>query len=40
MLASFRPAEACIDVVPKNPNNFNVDNVRVAKINGERALSN
>ncbi len=28
-------AEACIDVVPKNPNNFNVDNVRVVKINGE-----
>lgn len=27
-------AEACIDVVPKNPNNFNVDNVRVVKING------
>lgn len=28
--------EACIDVVPKNPHNFNVDNVRVVKINGER----
>ncbi len=28
-------AEACIDVVPKNPHNFNVDNVRVVKINGE-----
>ncbi|KAL4858422.1 T-complex protein 1 subunit theta [Chlorella vulgaris] len=27
-------AEACIDVVPKNPHNFNVDNVRVVKING------
>ena len=27
-------AEACIDVVPKNPNNFNVDNVRVVKITG------
>ncbi|PSC71471.1 T-complex theta subunit [Micractinium conductrix] len=27
-------AEACIDVVPKNPHNFNVDNVRVAKISG------
>jgi T-complex protein 1 subunit theta len=27
-------AEACIDVVPKNPNNFNVDNVRVVKIHG------
>ncbi len=25
-------AEACIDVCPKNPNNFNVDNVRVIKI--------
>lgn len=27
-------AEACIDVAPKNPANFNVDNVRVAKIHG------
>lgn len=27
-------AEACIDVVPANPANFNVDNVRVVKING------
>lgn len=27
-------AEACIDVVPTNPSNFNVDNVRVVKING------
>ncbi|PNW85024.1 hypothetical protein CHLRE_03g168450v5 [Chlamydomonas reinhardtii] len=27
-------AEACIDVCPKNPNNFNVDNVRVIKIQG------
>jgi len=27
-------AEACIDVVPKNPANFNVDNVRVVKISG------
>lgn len=27
-------AKACIDVCPKNPNNFNVDNVRVAKIPG------
>lgn len=27
-------AEACIDVVPKNPANFNVDNVRVVKIPG------
>ena len=27
-------AEACIDVLPANPANFNVDNVRVAKISG------
>lgn len=27
-------AQACIDVCPKNPNNFNVDNVRVIKIQG------
>ena len=27
-------AEACIDVCPKNPHNFNVDNVRVVKIQG------
>ncbi|KAJ7147768.1 hypothetical protein O6H91_Y551800 [Diphasiastrum complanatum] len=27
-------AEACIQVCPKNPGNFNVDNVRVAKILG------
>jgi T-complex protein 1 subunit theta len=27
-------AEACVDVCPKNPNNFNVDNVRVVKIPG------
>lgn len=27
-------AEACIQVCPKNPQNFNVDNVRVAKILG------
>lgn len=27
-------AEACIDVCPKNPHNFNVDNVRVCKIQG------
>ncbi|KAL6759806.1 chaperonin complex component [Haematococcus lacustris] len=27
-------AEACIDVLPKNPVNFNVDNVRVVKIPG------
>ena len=27
-------AEACVDVCPKNPINFNVDNVRVVKIPG------
>lgn len=27
-------ARACIDVCPKNPHNFNVDNVRVCKIQG------
>lgn len=27
-------AEACVDVCPKNPTNFNVDNVRVVKIQG------
>lgn len=27
-------AEACIEVLPKNPVNFNVDNVRVVKIPG------
>jgi T-complex protein 1 subunit theta len=27
-------AEACIDVVPTNPHNFNVDNVRIVKIMG------
>lgn len=27
-------SEACIAVVPKNPNNFNVDNVRVVKVPG------
>lgn len=27
-------AEACIDVVPANTHNFNVDNVRVVKIMG------
>ncbi|CAK9182126.1 unnamed protein product, partial [Ilex paraguariensis] len=27
-------AEACIQVCPKNPTNFNVDNVRVAKLLG------
>ena len=30
-------AQACIDVVPKNPANFNVDNVRVVKILGAGA---
>ncbi len=33
MLAAL-VAEACIDVLPKNPVNFNVDNVRVVKIPG------
>jgi len=27
-------AQACIQILPKNPKNFNVDNVRVAKILG------
>lgn len=27
-------AEACIDVLPTNPANFNVDNVRIVKIMG------
>lgn len=27
-------AESCIDVVPTNPVNFNVDNVRIVKIMG------
>jgi T-complex protein 1 subunit theta len=27
-------ADACIEVLPKNPVNFNVDNVRVVKIPG------
>lgn len=27
-------AEACINVCPKNPKNFNVDNVRVCKVVG------
>jgi hypothetical protein len=35
-VAPWAAAEACIDVVPKNPHNFNVDNVRVVKINGEQ----
>jgi T-complex protein 1 subunit theta len=25
-------AQACIDVVPANPHNFNVDNVRTVKV--------
>jgi len=32
--------EACIDVCPKNPENFNVDNVRVAKIVGSSLHDN
>ena len=32
--------EACIDVCPKNPQNFNVDNVRVAKIIGSSLHQN
>ena len=28
------PSQACIQVCPKNPANFNVDNVRVCKIAG------
>jgi T-complex protein 1 subunit theta len=31
-------AQACINVLPKNPKNFNVDNVRVAKILGGGVL--
>lgn len=31
-------AEACIEVCPKNPHNFNVDNVRVVKIPGSGIL--
>ena len=33
-------AEACIDVLPKNPVNFNVDNVRVSKIVGSTMHEN
>ena len=33
-LQSLLLVQACIDVVPKNPANFNVDNVRVVKILG------
>ena len=32
-------AEACMEVCPKNPANFNVDNVRVVKIPGSGANS-
>lgn len=32
-------AQACIDVCPKNTNNFNVDNVRVVKITGSGAYN-
>ena len=32
-------AQACIDVCPKNPNSFNVDNVRVIKITGSGAFN-
>lgn len=32
-------AKACIEVCPKNPNNFNVDNVRVCKIVGGSVYS-
>lgn len=32
-------AQACIDVCPKNPNNFNVDNVRVVKLAGSALTS-
>lgn len=31
-------ADACIQVCPKNPKNFNVDNVRVVKISGGSVL--
>lgn len=31
-------AEACMEVCPKNPHNFNVDNVRVVKIPGSGIL--
>lgn len=32
-------AEACISILPENPQNFNVDNVRVAKIVGSGVLA-
>lgn len=31
--------DACINACPSNPRNFNVDNVRVAKLDGESVLS-
>lgn len=31
---SYWKTQACIQVCPKNPANFNVDNVRVAKLLG------
>ncbi len=34
ILKAMGGAQACIDVVPKNTANFNVDNVRVVKIAG------
>ncbi len=37
-LLSQLVAEACIDVLPQNPVNFNVDNVRVVKIEGAPSL--
>lgn len=33
-LLHFIVTKACIQVCPKNPTNFNVDNVRVAKLLG------
>jgi len=32
-------AEACVSILPENPSNFSVDNVRVAKILGSGILS-
>ena len=32
-------SKACINACPSNPKNFNVDNVRVAKLDGESVLS-
>lgn len=34
MYISYLVTQACIQVCPKNPANFNVDNVRVAKLLG------